>query len=89
MPKPSTLFSILVSSTRNRDGLCKERLSMLKSIDCSDSHGPEWIVAVSSGCTLIQSLAPLAACTNLHKLNLHNTMVSSLKPLMGCVKLEC
>ena len=39
------------------------------------------------GCWLIQSLAPLSACANLRKLNLFNTNVSSLKPLMGCVKL--
>jgi Leucine-rich repeat (LRR) protein len=96
-PRPNTLLSILVSPERNRDGLFKELLPNLKSIDCdelcdtlTDLKGcPSHLEVLNCGwCTHIKSLAPLAACTNLRKLDVSRSSVLSLKPLMGCVKLE-
>ena len=94
--KPRNLMGILASPVRNRDGCFKDRLPNLKSIDCNDldtlmdlNGCPSGLEVLNCGSSkLIQSLAPLAACTNLRKLDLYDSRVSSLKPLMGYVKLE-
>jgi hypothetical protein len=94
LSSPNSLWSII--SVRDRYGGIRDRLPNLKNIDCNgldtlmDLNGcPVGLETLScNDCTLIQSLDPLAACTNLRKLTLLSTRVSGLKPLMGCAKLE-
>ena len=96
LAKPNSLMPLLFNPERDRDGRLKDRLPHLKSIDCErldtlmDLNGcPSGLEELNcDGCRLIQSLAPLAACTSLHKLDVYVTNVSSLIPLMGCAKLE-
>ena len=83
LTKPGSLMPILSVCKNGRfkpDG----RFPNLKSIDCDtldtlmDLNGcPSGLeVLKCSGCKLIQSLAPLAACANLRKLDLCGTASS-------------
>lgn len=94
LPRPASLWPVLI--TRCIDGRIKDCLPNLKRIDCiqldtlMDLNGcPSCLEVLDcSDCPLIQSLDPLAACTNLRDLTIGLTSVSSLKPLIGCVMLQ-